>query len=323
MSLEYIADADRMTVTLDSGYTAASGSMSLTAGHGARLPSSGDFWIVTSSGTYRAFKVTARSTDTLTVTAAQDDTADGNLDAGTELKWSLTYSALQQLRADLVLTDTYANLPAAATAGRLFLPSDGIYSLRDSGAAWAPWGPAFPLTAPPAVSGLTWVNQGTATAVETYGGTYMEVPANTANQRMLVDSVTAPYVITVGLLVNQPIPVNQQVGLVFRQSSDGKLVTFGQSTSLVINKWTNPTTWSANYIVLARTGYAGGTVLWLRVEDNSTNRICYISSDGQNWLQVHSIGRTDFLTADQVGWGVYNENTTYKAGATLIHWEES
>lgn len=94
-----------MTVTLGSAYTSGSGTMSLTTGHGARLPASGDFWLArdNNAGTVNIFKVTARSTDTLTVVAdATEGSGDTNLDSGTALRWALTVSALTQLRADIV-----------------------------------------------------------------------------------------------------------------------------------------------------------------------------------------------------------------------------
>lgn len=104
-SLKYIADSSLQTVTLGASYTAGSGSMTLTAGHGARLPSSGDFWMVYNdgAGTIRIFKVTARSTDTLTVTAdATEGSGDGNISSGETLRWGLTVAALTQLRSDIV-----------------------------------------------------------------------------------------------------------------------------------------------------------------------------------------------------------------------------
>lgn len=104
-SLQYSANSSLMTVTLGSAYTSGSGTMSLTAGHGARLPASGDFWLArdNNAGTVNIFKVTARSTDTLTVVAdATEGNGDTNLDSGTALRWALTVSALTQLRADIV-----------------------------------------------------------------------------------------------------------------------------------------------------------------------------------------------------------------------------
>lgn len=106
-SLKYLsAEPNLQTVSLASDYTAGDGHMHLTAGHGARLPSTGDFWLRTPvTGTLaNIFKCTARSTDQITVSAVTGYGADQNLAAGTELCWSLTGEALDQLKSDLCPT---------------------------------------------------------------------------------------------------------------------------------------------------------------------------------------------------------------------------
>jgi hypothetical protein len=121
-SLKYSANSSLQTVTLGSNYTAASGTMTLTAGHGARLPATGDYWIAynNGAGTIRIFKVTARSTDTLTVVAdATEGSGDGNISSGETLRWALTVSALTQLRADIVAQGAFVllkSLTASASA---------------------------------------------------------------------------------------------------------------------------------------------------------------------------------------------------------------
>lgn len=103
-SLKYVANSTLQTVTLGSNYTAGSGTMTLTAGQGSYLPTSGDFWVVydNGAGTVRAFKVTARSTDTLTVVAeASEGSGDGDISSGETLRWSLTVAALDQLKTDI------------------------------------------------------------------------------------------------------------------------------------------------------------------------------------------------------------------------------
>jgi hypothetical protein len=103
-SLKYVANSSLQTVTLGSGYTSGSGTMTLTSGHGARLPTGGDFWLAYNdgAGTVRLFKVTARSTDTLTVVAdATEGSGDGNITSGETLRWALTVAALTQLRSDI------------------------------------------------------------------------------------------------------------------------------------------------------------------------------------------------------------------------------
>ena len=98
--------------------------------------------------------------------------ADGNVLAFDDADNTWKPAAAGAGGGDSTFTDTYANEPAAGNDGDLFLPSNGFHLERDTGAAWVPWGPIFPMTKPPALSTWAWINQGTATADETNGGIY-------------------------------------------------------------------------------------------------------------------------------------------------------
>lgn len=225
-----------------------------------------------------------------------------------------------------ITTNAFGSRQAAAKAGRLFFPNNGFYAYRDTGAAWGAWGPIFPLTPPPAVSTLTWVNQGTGTATETNGAIYLYNAADGGdNWRMLMTTLTAPFTLTVAF-INHMMNVNYQLaGIVMRQSSDGKLVTFAMAGendgALGVKKWNSETNWNANYQIGGSLALFGP--LWLQVTDDNTNRIFKWSTNGQNYHTFYTVGRTDFMTADQIGFGVNPRNGTYEVGATIIHWVES
>jgi hypothetical protein len=229
--------------------------------------------------------------------------------------------------ADIVLTDAYASRPAAGTEGRLFLPSNGFYLDRDTGAAWVPWGPLFQMTAP--VDGdFAWINQGGASVVTTFGGIHLTTPLSaTVNYRIRKKAApSTPYTITAWLLHNMTNVSNQSCGVCFRQSSDGKLVIFALDASatgfsLGVFKFTNPTTFSATYV--SRAALALGPQICLRIADNGTNRICSVSTDGQNFKDIHSVGRTDFLTADEVGVFVNDQSNTIASAMTLLSWKQA
>lgn len=108
MSLQYVGNAAFQQGTLGSSYTAGGTSLVLTGGDGANFPASGDFWVrvqtsVSDASDAEIFKVTARSTDTLTVTGAQDGTSNVNHGAGSIVVWVLSASALTQLKADVTI----------------------------------------------------------------------------------------------------------------------------------------------------------------------------------------------------------------------------
>lgn len=229
---------------------------------------------------------------------------------------------------DSSYTAAYGSRPAASNDGDLFLPNNGVYLERDTGAAWVPWGPLFPFTAP--VDGdFSWTNQGGASVVTTQGGIYLLAPANAgASLRIRRKAApSTPYTITAAFAASILNLSNQRAGLCFRQSSDGKLVIFyllatNAAFTLQTDKFTNETTGSATYSSIAANAMRG-PVVFLRIADNGTNRICSYSTDGQNWIQIHSVGRTDFLTADQVGFFVSEESNSVAAGMTLLSWKEA
>jgi hypothetical protein len=264
---------------------------------------------------------------TAAVTSLKLFASAGNLKAGTT--YVLYGERSSPGGAAGTLTGAYADRPSAGVAGRLYLPSDGFSLQRDTGSAWAPWGPVFPLTAPPAAADLAWVNQGTATATDQAGAVVLNAPTNgAANLRVLKTAApAAPYTVTALLLLWLYPNSNAQAGLCFRQSSDGKVaaVALLGNGALEVQKWTNATTFSALYTSF--TGGAGyGLVVrpvWLRIADDNTNRVISSSHDGSTWTTLHSVGRTDFLTADEVGFFANADTAGGPAIATLLSWKQA
>jgi hypothetical protein len=228
--------------------------------------------------------------------------------------------------ADTVLTDTYANRPAAGTAGRYFLPSDGIAAYRDTGAAWVAFGPVHRLT-PPIAGDFTWDNQDTATIVTNKGFPYLSVPGHlsTAVHALYKAAPAVPYVITVGIIPTYFSSDFAGMGICWRQASDGKIVTLsftmhsGNYPQLRSCKMTNADTYGSDYG--NQRGVALTTPFWMRLADDNTNRILSFSGDGINFITFHSVGRTDYITADQVGFFV--DGRGIDCGMTVLHWHEA
>ena len=113
-----------------------------------------------------------------------------------------------------------------------------------------------------------------------------------------------PFTVTMHFINYGTTVAYQGYGPCWSQSSDGKLATYTMYSAttynfLRINKWNNETTYSAAYV--ADIVFPLPDARWFKLEDTGTNRLMYMSTDGKNWVQEHTIGRTDFLTANQVG----------------------
>lgn len=226
-----------------------------------------------------------------------------------------------------ITTAAYASRQAAAKAGRLFLPNNGFYIERDTGSAWASWGPIFPMT-PPISGDFAWINQGSATISTTNGGIYISQPSGA--ELVHIQKKTKPsttFTITAAFVGTVPLTGSNFAGfgLTFRQSSDGKIHNFGVRNnngvwSMNSFKWTDATTFSASY---SESTMIIPNIIWFRIADDGSNRICSFSADGINFQQFHSIGRTDFLTADEVGFFINPNNNNIAMGMTLLSWKET
>jgi hypothetical protein len=314
MALVYTGNQDRMTVTIGSNYTVADGSIVLTGGHGARLPTTGDFWLKPTGGvTYQVWKCTSRSTDTLTVTPAEDGTTDTNVASGVELEWTLGEAALDQKRVDQHQVGVFASA-ASNKAGNIYFPTDAASILRDDGSAFSQsWGPIWPHDGVPQ-SGWTTDNQDSAT-ITTAGGLHIinKIGAGTASTYTgsYRTAPTAPYTLDIllGLFTNVPTADNADQngwGLGWGDSA-GKYVIIqgGQALTqyVAFSKHSAVNTPVADYSVstgewIKQVCPVTAKYVWVRIEDNNTNLLAYFTSDVlQARYQFESQARTDYLSS--------------------------
>lgn len=260
--------------------------------------------------------------------------------------WTLDYKTPADLptlfeNTDRMLSDLYADDGNATGSTTLAGLSDVNVAGVQGGqvltynAASGLWTPVTPTTGagvggllatltPPVDSNYSWANQGGASVNVTSGKCiYLLAPATSGNNlRMRVMSTPAtPFTLTVAVIPNI-IDVNFcSAGLVWRDSVSGKVITFGYGGAthgVSDSKFNSPTSFSATYASLAIT--AAGQFLWLQMSDDGTNRICRFGFDGINWRTLHSVSRTDFLTANQFGFYADPNQTTGDSAITLASW---
>ncbi len=206
---------------------------------------------------------------------------------------------------------TYANRPAAGIIGNAYYSTDGTRKFIDDGSAWRPDINGCLGTQPGVVSGWTWVNQSTATATDVGGAIYLTCASSATDSVSMLTKILSPSSGYTLLAHIRPAlyPISfTQAGLVLRDSNGGKHVGFNvlsNTTSgvhLTINKFNSTTSFNSNYVDLVAATVGDG--IWLRIVDDTTNRISSFSFDGKNFVQLHSVGRTDFLTPDTYGVGI-------------------
>ena len=306
-----------------------SGATSITVASATGFPTAPFRAVITNGSITEIVLVTAKAGTTFTVTRAQESTTGVAWSTGDSIAHVLTAGALAQRRAETVTVGGYLTEPGAGESGRLYLPSDNVVAGHDNGSTWDRFGPLMSFTEPD-LTAFTAINQGSATATQEGAIVYAEAPpSGTANVRAWVKSAPAtPYKITLAFLPLLWPANNSNCGILFRDSATGKIVAFrivfsSDAINLDNSKFTNATSFSAAYGTSGGSFMMSGPCMWLRIQDNGTNRLSDFSVDGVHWRTWHTIGRTDFLTADQVGFYVASDQAVNSVGMTILNWNES
>lgn len=226
---------------------------------------------------------------------------------------------------------TRASLPASPEAGDIYYCTDAplVYIAGGSPISWSCWACGYNV-AEPDLNDFAWVNQtsgGQSGSTDTtLGGVYLLAPAVVSdNMRILIQTApSTPYTITAAFITRQGNANYPSCGLVFRQSSDGKLhnwhATWNNGWKFGSIKMNSPTSFSANYYLDNMPLSYNAPLIWFRIADDGASRICSHSPDGQRWQTFHTVGRTDFLTANQVGFFANCVHASYPCGIWLLHW---
>lgn len=181
------------------------------------------------------------------------------------------------------------------------------------------------IVVPPVDAGFTWFNQGgSSVTTDANSNVVMTTPTGSAILRGRTRPAPAtPYVITAKIMPAGFVTGASYQGLFW---SNGTAIVFAglRSTGaqIAIEKWTNATTFSAAYTAPNQGAIYSQDPVWLRITDDGSNRKVWGSNNGDYWVQVHTVGRTDFLTATLVGYMYRNEGGV-NGDLVVGSWEEA
>ncbi len=175
---------------------------------------------------------------------------------------------------------------------------------------------------------FTWVNQGGGSVSQATPNSpiFLRQPnAGSFSLSMRVQNLiaTSNYTVTGYFKLGVQGLNDTNAGMILYDSGTQKACLFCIDASPVFNwlvgKANSPTSYNANYTAFSVLSLEW----WMRFRDNGTTRFCEISQDGENWITLFSVGRTDFLTPDQVGFFCNANGPTVDSSLICYSWEQT
>jgi hypothetical protein len=283
---------------------------SVTVTDGSVFPASGNFRILVES---EIMIVTARTSNTLTVTRGAESTTAASHSSGVSVEHVYTKGSVEQILNDYYQVGGYASRPATPRKGTIYQATDLCHARWFyNGTNWDLIHPSYvPYSDRIDFSGWTALNIGTGTFTDKNGICHINRASASDVAGYYKALPTAPYKLT---LYYDPVPYREntrtQIFLGVRENATGKLRIMAHAASntntnqFCYESWTNATTFSAN-VLTAKLGHFGRG--WMRFEDDNTNWKLSYSKDGMNFSPFFTETRNTGFTADKVFVGMrYN-----------------
>lgn len=246
--------------------------------------------------------------------------------------------AINANTAARTLVGTFAARPAAASSsGAVYFCTDCDAVYRSDGATWQKvrmGAYAGPPMADPPPAGWVDINLGSDTSGTDKDAQTLTVASGAGiNQKLRVRTLAPAinYAVTAYLDANYPLPTQAAyiaAGLVLRDSASGKYIAMyaGDTSSTSANPAMVVQTFNGPTAVVAVLASAPGLTLgitptpppkWMRIRDDGATRYWEYSFDGKYWATLYSGSRTEFITADQIGFMAWNAATGQTMTAQL------
>lgn len=287
---------------------------------GAVFPSTGDFRLMCED---EIMICTSRSGNTLTVTRGAEGTTAASHADTTAIRHGLTAASFLKLLSEGNSRGTYANLPAAGRAGRIYRATDNPFIYYDNGSSWDITLPGTAMDFNPNLSAFsTWLNQDSATISTTNGYQVLTGLTNQPNSTerwhgrydAIAGGANANFTMT---LVYQALRTPGAIsigGIILRNSGNSRFMAYDINIAtgvpqLQATTWSSPTANNSSLFSDSCHHVHGGSLTFLRLVADGTNFKFYYSIDfGRSWL-LHkniAISGSYLATYDQIGFAFNN-----------------
>lgn len=226
---------------------------------------------------------------------------------------------------------TYANRPTTGIPGKSYWSTNSAYDLLFNDSSTDHYVYGYKVTEP-VLSQWTVVNESPMTTTSTRGGIAIQCSANATVHAMHYYYKncpgSTPWSCEFAWLWQPSTDHYTFPSCGFRENSTGRLVSLLQQPGIgtgdrtfYVYQWTDATTFGSAEYNGSPLGYVP-SLLWVKLQDNGTNRIFSISNDGQLWYEIWSVSRTTWLTGGPTavffGLDPYNR----AGGMHLVHYRE-
>jgi len=310
------------TTTLSSSLSSGATSASVT--DGSVFPASGDFIIKIEN---EFIKVTARSSNTLTIVRAQEGTSDVTHSSGLDIKLILTSGTMDGWFGDIATIGGYASRPSSPRIGQQYFANDIDAGWMYNGTNWDLIHPLFvPYSKRVDISTWTSFNLSTSTWTDYNGILTAELPTSgsVAARGYYKNVPSAPYKAKCIIRSLHNAHASNFLGIALSDTTKFRsIVVLGATaTSISADSWNSVTSFNSTQF---RIPFTENPYTWLCIEDDNTNWKWSYSRDGLNWAQVYSVARNNFLTATKIGLFVERNESQYPSTIPyqfLAYWEE-
>ena len=276
--------------TLNGAINASTTSVVVT--DGSIYPSEGDYWITIED---EILKVTARSTNTLTVVRGQDGTTGASHSDGSTVSAIITETNLINYIGESVSWNRHGNVQSE-WAGRFRI-------LDDTGAILG-------------ISDFTRNGPSTAQVAENPDGSCTIQPnaiGIVSMQLMERAQPSTPYTVTCHMLMTNPTTVGTSgnyVALGLKESTDDDYIVILSRTlgNIAWSTWTSKSAFNATINPIE--WFGGANDIWMRITNDGTTMEAFVSNNGRNWTSLGTQAVGTFLNPTHVEWGGQSRNKT-------------